>query len=91
MQIGVAVPNAHETLAEPATIAAVARLAESLGFDSVWANDHVIIPAAAPSDAGEATPAYAARYGEQRRKKQRAKNKQRVQKQIRRLLGRERS
>jgi hypothetical protein len=35
MQLGVAVPNAHETLAEPATIAAVAGLAERLGFDSL--------------------------------------------------------
>jgi probable F420-dependent oxidoreductase len=66
MQLGVAVPNAHETLAEPATIAAVARRAESLGFDSVWANDHVVIPDAAPSGTGQASPAYAARYGEQR-------------------------
>jgi probable F420-dependent oxidoreductase len=67
MQLGVAVPNAHETLAEPATIAAVAGLAERLGFDSLWVNDHVIIPDPAPSATGGAGPAYAARYGEQRR------------------------
>jgi probable F420-dependent oxidoreductase len=69
MQLGVAVPNAHETLAEPATIAAVAGLAERLGFDSLWVNDHVIIPDAAPSATGQAGPAYAARYGEQRRQR----------------------
>jgi probable F420-dependent oxidoreductase len=67
MQLGIAVPNAHEKLADPATIAAVARMAERLGFDSLWVNDHVVIPDAAPSPAGQASPAYAARYGEQRR------------------------
>jgi probable F420-dependent oxidoreductase len=66
MLLGVAVPNAHETLAEPATISAVARAAERLGFDSLWANDHVLIPDA---PAGEGTPAYAARYAEQRRQR----------------------
>jgi probable F420-dependent oxidoreductase len=68
MLLGVAVPNAHETLAEPATIAAVARLAESLAFDSLWANDHVIIPDASPGT-GQASPAYVAGYGEQRRQR----------------------
>jgi probable F420-dependent oxidoreductase len=66
MLFGVAVPNAHETLAEPETIVAVAHAAERLGFDSLWANDHVLIPDAA--SAGR-EPAFAARYGEQRRQR----------------------
>src|SRR3954471_12156389 len=64
MRIGVTVPNVHETLAEPATIEAVGRMADELGFDSVWCNDHLAIPAA--RDGGGAQPAYAAAYGEQR-------------------------
>src|SRR4051794_36075159 len=64
MRIGVTVPNVHETLAERATIEAVGRMADELGFDSVWCNDHLVIPAAA--DGGGAEPAYAAAYGEER-------------------------
>jgi probable F420-dependent oxidoreductase len=44
MQIGVCVPNTHETLAERATVVEVARRAEALGFDSLWVNDHVVVP-----------------------------------------------
>jgi probable F420-dependent oxidoreductase len=65
MRIGVTVPNVHETLAERATIEAVARMADELGFDSVWCNDHLAIPAARDGGGG-AEPAYAAAYGEQR-------------------------
>jgi probable F420-dependent oxidoreductase len=64
MRIGVTVPNVHETLAERTTIEAVARMADDLGYDSVWCNDHVVIPAS-NDDGGE--PAYAAAYGQQRR------------------------
>jgi probable F420-dependent oxidoreductase len=64
MRVGVTVPNVHETLAERSTIEAVGRMADELGFASIWCNDHVVIP-----DAGDggAEPAYAAAYGEQRR------------------------
>jgi probable F420-dependent oxidoreductase len=65
MRIGVTVPNVHETLAERTTIEAVARMADDLGFDSIWCNDHVVIPG--PSVGGGAEPAYAAAYGQQRR------------------------
>ena len=65
MRIGVTVPNVHETLAQRTTIEAVARMADELGFDSIWCNDHLAIPSA-PDDAG-VEPAYAAGYGEQRR------------------------
>ena len=65
MRIGVTVPNVHETLAERTTIEAVGRMADELGFDSVWCNDHLAIPG--PRDGGGAEPAYAAGYGEQRR------------------------
>src|SRR3954451_14072964 len=64
MRIGVTVPNVHETLAERSTIEAVGRMADELGFDSVWCNDHLALPSA--SGGGGAEPAYAARYGEQR-------------------------
>src|SRR3954453_22573233 len=64
MRIGVTVPNVHETLAERTTIEAVGRMADDLGLDSVWCNDHLALPP--PSDGGGAEPAYAAAYGEQR-------------------------
>jgi probable F420-dependent oxidoreductase len=64
MRIGVTVPNVHETLAERTTIEAVGRMADELGFDSIWCNDHLAIPSA--RDGGGAEPAYAAAYGEQR-------------------------
>ncbi len=64
MRVGVTVPNVHETLATPEAIGAVGRRAEELGFDSVWANDHVVIPAA--SDGASREPGYAAAYGQQR-------------------------
>jgi alkanesulfonate monooxygenase SsuD/methylene tetrahydromethanopterin reductase-like flavin-dependent oxidoreductase (luciferase family) len=64
MRIGVTVPNIHETLAERSTIEAVGRMADELGFDSVWCNDHLALPG--ESGDGGAEPAYAAAYGEQR-------------------------
>jgi probable F420-dependent oxidoreductase len=64
MRIGVTVPNVHETLAERSTIEAVGRMADDLGFDSVWVNDHLAMPA--PQDGGGSEPAYAAAYGEPR-------------------------
>ena len=64
MRIGVTVPNVHETLAERTTIEAVGRMADELGFDSIWCNDHLAIPSASGDAAAE--PAYAAAYGEQR-------------------------
>ena len=64
MRIGVTVPNVHETLAERTTIEAVGRMADELGFDSIWCNDHLALPSA--RDGGGAEPAYAAAYGEQR-------------------------
>jgi probable F420-dependent oxidoreductase len=64
MRVGITVPNVHETLAEPATIDAVGRQADALGFDSIWCNDHLAIPSA--REGGETEPAYAAGYGEQR-------------------------
>jgi probable F420-dependent oxidoreductase len=66
MLLGVTIPNVHETLAEAGTITALARRAEALGLDSVWVNDHVVIPSPAASAGTEREPAYAARYGEQR-------------------------
>src|SRR5512133_204168 len=64
MRIGVTVPNVHETLAERSTIEAVGRMADELGFDSVWCNDHLALPGA--SGDGAAEPDFAAVYGEQR-------------------------
>ena len=64
MRIGVTVPNVHETLAERTTIEAVGRMADELGYDSIWCNDHLALPVAGGDGAAE--PAYAAGYGEQR-------------------------
>ena len=64
MRIGVTVPNVHETLAERTTIDAVGRMAEELGYDSIWCNDHLSLPGTRGD--GVAEPAYAAAYGEQR-------------------------
>src|SRR3954453_2728128 len=64
MRIGVTVPNIHETLAERTTIEAVGRMADDLGLDSIWCNDHLALPGA--PDGGGAEPAYAAAYGEHR-------------------------
>lgn len=41
--IGLFAVNLH-ACAEPRTAARVARLAEDLGYDSVWAGDHVVLP-----------------------------------------------
>jgi len=64
MRIGVTVPNVHETLAERTTIDAVGRMADELGYDSLWCNDHLSLPGTRGD--GVAEPAYAAAYGEQR-------------------------
>jgi len=64
MRIGVTVPNVHETLAERTTIDAVGRMADELGYDSIWCNDHLSLPGTRGD--GVAEPAYAAAYGEQR-------------------------
>lgn len=41
--IGLFAVNSH-ALAEPAAAAQVARLAERLGYDSLWAGEHVVVP-----------------------------------------------
>ena len=43
MRFGVQLPN-YGPIAGPAVIAQAARHAEALGFDSVWTNDHVLVP-----------------------------------------------
>jgi probable F420-dependent oxidoreductase len=64
MRIGVTVPNVHETLAERTTIEAVGRMADELGFDSIWCNDHLAMPSARDGAGGQ--PAHEAAYGEHR-------------------------
>jgi probable F420-dependent oxidoreductase len=64
MRVGVTVPNIHETLAGRTTIEAVGRMADELGLDSVWCNDHLAMPAT--QDGPGTQPAYAAAYGEDR-------------------------
>ena len=54
MRIGVTVPNVHETLAERSTIEAVGRMADELGFDSIWCNDHLALPSARARRCGRA-------------------------------------
>lgn len=53
MRVGICVPNTHETLAEPATMVEVAERAERGGFDSVWVNDHVVVPRERVAAAGD--------------------------------------
>jgi probable F420-dependent oxidoreductase len=43
MEVGVVIPNAGSK-ASPTNIGTVARLAEALGFHSVWVTDHVALP-----------------------------------------------
>ncbi|MDE0168066.1 MAG: TIGR03619 family F420-dependent LLM class oxidoreductase [bacterium] len=45
-RFGVVVPSSG-ALAQPESIVAVARRAEEVGFDSIWAIDHIVIPASA--------------------------------------------
>lgn len=51
MRFGVALHNAYEGLgypigfaADPSLFARLARTAETLGYDSVWVNDHAVVP-----------------------------------------------
>jgi probable F420-dependent oxidoreductase len=45
MEFGVQLPN-YGPISGPEIIAGAAQCAERLGYDSVWVNDHVIVPAA---------------------------------------------
>jgi probable F420-dependent oxidoreductase len=45
LRVGVVLPT-YRRLASPANIKRAAELSESLGFDSVWVTDHVVVPAA---------------------------------------------
>ncbi|MCY4071112.1 MAG: TIGR03619 family F420-dependent LLM class oxidoreductase [Chloroflexi bacterium] len=51
MKFGLLLPN-FGAIAGGETIAASARLAEALGFDSVWTTDHVLMPADMPEPYG---------------------------------------
>lgn len=44
MEIGIVLPT-YRRLASPDNIVRAARLAEKLGFESVWTTDHIVIPA----------------------------------------------
>ncbi|HVN86085.1 MAG TPA: LLM class F420-dependent oxidoreductase [Candidatus Binatia bacterium] len=43
MRFGIALPN-YGSLAEPATLVRLARLAEELSVDSIWLSDHLVAP-----------------------------------------------
>jgi len=45
LRVGVVLPT-YRRLASPANIKRTAELSESLGFDSVWVTDHVVVPSA---------------------------------------------
>jgi probable F420-dependent oxidoreductase len=45
LRVGVVLPT-YRQLANPANIKRAAELSESLGFDSVWVTDHIVVPAA---------------------------------------------
>jgi probable F420-dependent oxidoreductase len=53
MKFGVWIPNCRH-LATPDIIRATAVRAEALGYDSVWASDHVVVPNANVANFGEA-------------------------------------
>ncbi len=43
MEFGIMMPQ-HGHFATPDSLRRMARAAEDLGFDSIWASDHVIVP-----------------------------------------------
>jgi probable F420-dependent oxidoreductase len=47
LRIGLALPTAPE-LSTPEALTELVAAAERLGYDSLWANDHVLLPASAP-------------------------------------------
>jgi probable F420-dependent oxidoreductase len=47
VRFGLQLPN-YGPIAGPAAIAAIARRAEELGFHSLWASDHVLVPSSLP-------------------------------------------
>ena len=51
MRFGVVLPNVDD-LAAPAALVAVAQTAESLGYDSVWTSDHLLLPGDGWADRG---------------------------------------
>ena len=51
-RFGVVVPSSGD-LARPESIVAIARRADEIGFDSIWAIDHIVIPASAVYIYGE--------------------------------------
>jgi probable F420-dependent oxidoreductase len=64
MRVGICLPNTHVTLAEPDTMVAVAQQAEGCGFDSLWVNDHIVVPAADVDGAGDRQAQYLDRRGQ---------------------------
>lgn len=58
MRVGICIPNTHETLAERATMVELAQQAETGGFDSLWVNDHVVVPKERVDVAGDRQAQY---------------------------------
>lgn len=48
MQFGFILPNLISPIANANTLITTARLAERVGFDSIWATDHILVPAEHP-------------------------------------------
>lgn len=51
LRVGVVMPT-YRRLANPANIKRAAELSESLGFDSVWVTDHIVVPEASVDSFG---------------------------------------
>jgi probable F420-dependent oxidoreductase len=51
LRVGVVLPT-YRRLANPANIKRAAELSESLGFDSVWVTDHIVVPEASVDSFG---------------------------------------
>ncbi|MDE3077545.1 MAG: hypothetical protein KGJ86_19160, partial [Chloroflexota bacterium] len=45
MDLGLWVPNTHETLADPEVFLSIAQLADELGVASLCVNDHILVAA----------------------------------------------
>lgn len=65
IRVGLCLPNIHATLAGPETLVEAAGRAEAHGFDSVWVNDHVVVPTVELGEAADRQTQYLDRRSQQ--------------------------
>lgn len=61
MKLGICLPNAHGSLAQPEILVDASRRADEGGLHSVWMNDHLVTPRHALADRGDRQAQYAER------------------------------